>query len=154
MKKAPPGEISRFDLRQARRSDYRFAESLYIDSMKSLLTELDEWNEREIISKFKHYYELDEVRIIMVDGADVGWLQISETEHAINLDQVYLLEGFRARGIGSQLIRDLLATAKSEKKPVLLSVVRNNVAVTLYQRLGFRITEEEGYKLHMRWDVP
>ncbi len=154
MKKPPPGEISRFDLRQAHRSDYRFAESLYIDSMKSLLTELDEWNEREIISKFKQYFELDEVQIIMVDGADVGWLQISETEHAINLDQVYLLEGFRARGIGSQLIRDLLATAKSEKKPVLLSVVRNNVAVTLYQRLGFRITEEEGYKLHMRWDVP
>ena len=122
--------------------------------MKSLLTELDEWNEQEIVSKFRHYFELDEVQIIMVDGADVGWLQISETEHAINLDQVYLLEDFRARGIGSQLIQDLLATAKSEKKPVLLSVVRNNVAVTLYQRLGFRITEEEGYKLHMRWDVP
>ena len=122
--------------------------------MKSLLTELDEWNEQEIVSKFKRYFELDEVQIIMVDGADVGWLQISETEHAINLDQVYLLEDFRARGIGSQLIQNLLATAKSEKKPVLLSVVRNNVAVTLYQRLGFRITEEEGYKLHMRWDVP
>ena len=122
--------------------------------MKSLLTELDEWNEQEIVSKFKHYFELDEVQIVMVDGADVGWLQISETEHAINLDQVYLLEDFRARGIGSQLIQNLLATAESEKKPVLLSVVRNNVAVTLYQRLGFRITEEEGYKLHMRWDVP
>ncbi len=148
------GNIPGIDLRQARQSDYRFAETLYVDSMRSLLTELGEWNESEIVSKLKHHFELDEVQIIMVDGTDVGWLQISETEHAINLDQLYLLEGFRAQRIGSRLIQCLLATAKSEKKPVLLSVVRNNVAVTLYQRLGFRITEEEGYKLHMRWDEP
>ena len=154
MTKSPSDRISKVELRQAQPGDYQFAESLYVNSMRFLLTELGAWNERDILSKFKSYFELDEARIIVVDGADVGWWQISEVDHAINLDQVYLIDGFRARGIGSQLIQDLFARAETESKPVLLSVVRNNSAVALYRRLGFRVIDEDGYKLHMRWDPP
>ena len=78
MKKPPPCEISRVDLRPAHQSDYRLEESLYIDSMKSLLTELDEWNEQEIVSKFKHYFELDEVQL--------GYLSLEGTIRAVGGD--------------------------------------------------------------------
>ena len=146
--------MSGVKLRRARDSDYDFAERLYVESMKRLLTKLGMWNEQEVIARFKMYYQLDEVQIIAVDGKDVGWLQISETDHDINLDQIHLEKGYRARGIGSRLIQDVMTDARAANKPVLLSVVRNNPALALYRRLGFKVVGSDEQKLHMRWDRP
>ncbi len=154
MRKPRSSEASSLKLRRARQGDYDFAEGLYLDSMKSLLTELGAWNEQEVLSKFKHYFEPDHARIISVDGTDAGWLQVSETKHDINLDQIYIAEGFRRQGIGSRLIGDLLATAETKKKPILLSLVCNNPALGLYQRFGFRTVGQDDNRLHMRWDAP
>ena len=154
MNKSLSGKASSFTLRRARQSDYEFAKKLYVDSMKGLLSRLGTWNEQEILSKFDRYFEPDEARIISVHDVDAGWLQVSETKHAINLDQIYIAEGFRRQGIGSRLIGDLLATAETKKKPILLSLVCNNPALGLYQRLGFRTVGQDDNRLHMRWDAP
>ncbi len=154
MNKPLSGNASRFTLRRARQSDCEFAKRLYVDSMKLLLSRLGAWNEQEILSKFDRYFELDKARIISVHDVDAGWLQVSETEYAINLDQIYLAEGFRRQGIGSRLIGDLLATAETKKKPILLSLVCNNPALGLYQRLGFRTVRQDDNRRYMRWDAP
>lgn len=153
MTKSPSLRIEDFTLRQARQSDYAFAERLYIDCMKPLLLELEAWNETELLSNFRGYYNVEEAQIVSLDGADVGWLQVSEDEQAIHLDQLYLLEGLRSRGIGSHLIRELCDAAMAKEKPVQLLLLRNNPALSLYQRLGFKIVGQEGHKLHMRWDA-
>ncbi len=152
MSKPTSSEVPSFELRDARQRDYQFAKRLYIECMKSLLAKLGAWNEGDVLSKFKKYYELDQVQIISANNRDVGWLQLSETEHEINLDQIYLEEDFRCHTIGTRLIQSLMATAKVKKKPVLLSLVRNNRAVTLYKRLGFKVVAEDEIKLHMRWE--
>ncbi len=152
MSKPPSSQIPSIKLRDARENDYDFAERLYVESMKQLLTKLGAWNEHDVVSKFKEYFKLDEIQIISVNGADAGWLQLSETEYDIILDQIYIEEEFRSRGIGGRLIQDLLTTAKTKKKPILLSLLRNNPALAFYQRLGFRIVGEDDPKLHMRWD--
>ena len=140
------------DFRRANQEDYEFAEALYLETMKPNLIELGEWNEREVIANFRRLFKPDEVRIIRADGLDAGWLQTAEGDDTINLVQLHLKEQFRSAGIGSRLIRELLRDAKSRKKSVALSVVRNNPALELYRRLGFKIVSSSGYKIHMLWD--
>ena len=152
MTKTSPDSEPRLEFRQARKDDYEFAEELYLETMKPRLVNLGAWNEQEVLANFKRLYKPNEIRIIQVDGLDAGWLQTIESEAAINLTQIHLQEKFRSTGIGSQLIRDLLRNARSKNKSVALSVVRNNPALTLYQRLGFKIVSESGYKIRMLWD--
>ena len=139
-------------LRDARNDDYAFAEVLYVACMQPLLTALDAWDEEFAIARFKDHYKTDEVSIVVIDGTDAGWIQLSTTDHEIHIDQLYLMPDFRGRGIGTQLIRDVLATAASENKSVHLSLVRNNRAFYLYRRLGFRTLDEDSVRLHMCWD--
>jgi ribosomal protein S18 acetylase RimI-like enzyme len=152
MTEVSPDGGPHLDFRNARQEDYEFTEALYLETMKPRLIDLGAWNEREVIANFRGLFKPKEVRIILADGLDAGWLQTTEHDHSINLIQIHLKEQFRSAGIGSRLIRDLLRDAKSRKKSVALSVVRNNPALALYRRLGFKIVSSSGYKIHMLWD--
>ena len=56
------------------------------------------------------------------------------------------------KGIGSRVIQALLRLARKKSKPVTLAVMKINPARALYERLGFRITHEDEYKVYMRAD--
>jgi ribosomal protein S18 acetylase RimI-like enzyme len=147
-------EVPAFELRRARASDHGFVERLYLDTMQPLLTQLDSWNERGVLSRFKRSFKLRETKIIGVDGQDIGFLQVSEDQDAVTLAQIHIESAFRCRGIGTRLVQALLSDAAAKSKPVLLSVVRGNRAGALYERLGFLIANEDATKLHMRWMPP
>lgn len=146
------GKVPNFTLRDAEESDYWFAKKLYIQTMKPLLMKLDAWDETDMINKFHGYYKLAGVQVIVIDGRDVGWLQIYETEQELELAQIHIEQEFCSQGIGSQLIRELMKEAQKKGKLVSLSVVRGNRALSLYQRLRFSIVDEDANKLHMRWE--
>jgi ribosomal protein S18 acetylase RimI-like enzyme len=147
-------EVPAFELRRARASDHGFVERLYLDTMQPLLTQLDSWNERGVLSRFKRSFKLRETKIIGVDGQDIGFLQVSEDQDAVTLAQIHIESAFRCRGIGTRLVQALLSDAAAKSKPVLLSVVRGNRAGALYERLGFLIANEDATKLHVRWMPP
>lgn len=149
MNRAAP-HAAAFDLRPARADDYAFCEELYFASMQPLLTALDAWDQDECKAAFEGYFQTDEIRMILMDGREAGWIQVSETEDALHLDQIHLLAEFRCRGVGTHLIRELVEEARAAGKSVMLSLVRGNRVVNLYERLGFCLESEDSTRLHMR----
>lgn len=138
-------------LRPARRSDYNYAQRLYLETMRPLLSRLDAWDEDDALAKFRGHYRAGDVSIIMVDDRDVGFLQVEENADGITLAQIHIEAPHRSRGIGTRLLRDLLSDARAKGKPVSLSVVKHNPAQALYERLGFQIVGQDETKLHMRY---
>ncbi len=150
---APFGpDVMRVELRPATRDDYGFAERLYLDTMRPLLSALDAWDEPAMLEHFRRVSRVEEARIIILDGEAIGWMERREFADSLELSQFQIRDGFRGRGIGTRLLRDLLAEARARRKPVSLAVVRNNyLARRLYERLGFQVVGESDYKLFMRW---
>jgi ribosomal protein S18 acetylase RimI-like enzyme len=138
------------ELRPATEQDYAFAERLYVETMRPLLQNLEAWDEADVLGRFKASFDVAQVQIIRVDGTDAGFMQTSEMEAEINLDQIHLEKGYRSRGIGSRLIGDLLCTAAARDKDLSLAVVHGNRALALYQHLGFQIVGKDATKLYMR----
>ena len=147
-----PPRAPSFNLRNARGSDYDFAERLYLATMKPLLSRLGALKETELVANFKRLYDPGDVKIIVVDGSDAGWLQVNENEQEISLFQIHIGSAYRSRGIGTRLMQNLLARGRERGKPVFLYVVRNNPAISLYKRLGFKVVGEDESRLHMRWE--
>jgi ribosomal protein S18 acetylase RimI-like enzyme len=79
--------------------------------------------------------------IILVDGEPAGWIFLDESADNIHLAEIMVLIELRGKGVGSSVMREVLAVADRAGKPVRLLVnVTNAGAIQLYERLGFRRT--------------
>jgi ribosomal protein S18 acetylase RimI-like enzyme len=140
----------RVTLQQAKTEHYDFALHLYLLGMRPYMEELNVWNEQQQRASFAAQWKQEEIRIISVDGKDVGWLQVADLPTEIRLQKFFVSPQFQRHGIGSEVLSNLLVTWRSTGKKIVLKVLKNNPARPLYERLGFSVTAEAGVTFRMR----
>jgi ribosomal protein S18 acetylase RimI-like enzyme len=89
--------------------------------------------------------------VIEEDGAAIGRLIVDRTRGEIRLMDIALLPESRGRGIGTSLVRGLMAEAERSAMPLRLHVETFNPARDLYRRLGFTEVLERGILVQMVW---
>ena len=87
--------------------------------------------------------------VVLVDGKRAGRLYLNRGDSEIRIVDIALLPEHRGNGIGSALLRDLLAEADAAGKRVTIHVERLNPALRLYERLGFSVAEDKGVYLFL-----
>jgi ribosomal protein S18 acetylase RimI-like enzyme len=76
---------------------------------------------------------------IEVDGVRVGMIQLFDQPDAVEVGEIQLQSSYQKQGIGSGVLKDVIARVHEQHKKVLLSVaLKNEGAYRLYQRLGFQ----------------
>lgn len=100
------------------------------------------WNDAERRERFFRETKVETHEIVELDGEPVGCLCTSSSPDALQLHRVFLLPAVQGRGIGTGLVREVLAAARASARPVRLRVLRVNPARRLYERLGFEVTGE------------
>ena len=111
-----------FQLRSACSADFGFAWSLYSVLMKPLTVELlGRWNEPGQKRVVELALTQEGTSIIIIDGSDVGWLQVGESSDAIYLGQLYLAPELQNRGIGTAIVTELRDKARQAGKALTLA---------------------------------
>ena len=99
-------------LRAARLDDYGFAKQIYFETMRWIIERLFGWDGEREDRKFAQQFRIEEVRIIVADGRDVGWIQTREADGTLYLGQLYVAPAWQRRGIGSEVLARLIAEAR------------------------------------------
>ncbi len=85
---------------------------------------------------------------IVVDDKIVGCLLLTDRDDGILLDEIYLEEDYRNKGIGTDIIKNVI----SNNDIIYLWVYKENlIAVSLYKKLGFNIIEETESRYYMKF---
>ena len=91
---------------------------------------------------------LDNYFNIVVDDKIVGCLLLTDQDDGILLDEIYLEEDYRNKGIGTDIIKNVI----SNNDIVYLWVYKENlIAVSLYKKLGFTVIEETESRYYMKY---
>lgn len=99
---------------------------------------------------YQSHYRGGNFDLILEHGDPVGRLYVYRQAHDLNVIDIALLPAHRGRGLGTFLMRRLLAEADRTGRTVTLHVEFFNRAQSLYGRLGFVQTGSDGVYLEMR----
>lgn len=141
--------------------DEDFLYNLYASTRQEELAVLD-WDEAEkeafLRMQFgaQHTYYTDHFAgaafdLIVLEGKPVGRLYLDRRAEEMRIIDIALLPEHRRQGIGSRLLNEIVAEAQGAGLPVRIHVERNNPALGLYRRLGFRRVEDQGVYYLMEW---
>ena len=93
---------------------------------------------------YRENYPGAKLNILEIDGKLAGRLYLSQTGSEIRIMDLALIPEFRNRGIGSELLRQILDDGDQKGLPVTIHVEKFNPALKLYKRLGFRMEADRG----------
>lgn len=100
---------------------------------------------------YQSQYPHGDHRLIFADDHPAGRLYTAENEDEIRILDITVLPHLRGSGIGTPLITGVLSRAKEVGKPVRIYVETFNRSRGLFERLGFRVTEEDGMNVLLEY---
>ena len=140
--------------RRATERDLDFLYALHVATMKEYVAKTWGWDDAQQEAAYRRNHDPAEIQIITHDGSDIGMISIEEGAEDVFVPHIEISPEYQGRGIGSSILRRIMADAALRQKTVSLRVLRVNPARSLYERLGFKIVEETPTHFSMRTRLP
>lgn len=167
MTSMPTATSCRCTLRPARPEDEPFLFRLFAESQEQLallrsnevlwqsLVEM-QYRGRKL-SYAATFPEASDSVVCLDDGAGgntpVGRLLVDRKAERWRIVNVSVLAAYRHRGLGTSVLKECQAQCREAGATLELEVARQNPAVRLYQRIGFRVTGEDLLAMRMDWNA-
>lgn len=91
---------------------------------------------------------LGEYNIIVINNKDIGIFAVDESYKGESyISEISLNKEYQNKGIGTDILNNLLIKNKQKGLKTKLKVFKNNPAKKLYERLGFSVYGENGITL-------
>ncbi|HWO02281.1 MAG TPA: GNAT family N-acetyltransferase [Blastocatellia bacterium] len=100
---------------------------------------------------YREHYPGGDHLLILVDAYGAGRLYVAEIEKEVRILDITVLPQHRNGGIGTPIIRELMAEAAALGKPLRIYVESFNPSLGFFERLGFVRSAESGHSYLMEW---
>jgi len=131
-------------LKKATRSDKSYLLQLRKLTMTEHLERVGRlYSDAQHLARIDMHYEF--ANIIYYKNDKVGTIKYVNQDKVIEILQIQIHPKFQGKGLGGAVIQNILNLANT--KPVKLSVLKGNPAKKLYERLGFKVINEN----HQEW---
>lgn len=123
--------------------------------MRADLERLGRWDPDRSRRRVADAFSTRWTSVLLVEGAFAGSVTVRPDERGgRHLEMFYLAPRLQSRGLGTDVLRRLLAEADAAGEPVRLVVLRGSAAQRLYERHGFTVVHEDPVDVHLYRPAP
>jgi GNAT superfamily N-acetyltransferase len=154
--------ITELTLRPITADDLPFLLSVFVGTRLEELSQTD-WTteqkaaflQQQFSAQHTHYqanYPTARFQVIELQGSAVGRLYVDRRPDQIRVVDIALLPEQRGHGIGTTLLAAIQGKGRQAGVPVTIHVERFNPALRWYECLGFRVEQDKGVYLFLKWN--
>ncbi|MFF3448649.1 GNAT family N-acetyltransferase [Streptomyces sp. NPDC002667] len=144
-----------WELRPASLRDVDAVAELRAVVMRPDLERLGRYDPQRVRRRLRDAFDPAHTWVIEVGGAFAGSVALRPARDGRLLEHFYLAPGLQGRGIGSDVLRELLERCDRDGARVRLNVLQGSPARRLYERYGFGVETEDPVDVFMvREPVP
>jgi GNAT superfamily N-acetyltransferase len=128
--------------RPAQERDFDFAFEAKKDALGPHVSAKWGWNDDFQRQLHRQRWAEKPWQILLLGDRTIGTVSVDWRPTHMQFGEFYLLSEFRARGVGTTVLRGVLSQADLKGVETRLEYLKWNPVGSLYQRHGFRITSE------------
>lgn len=91
-------------------------------------------------------------RIVLVGDTPAGAISVLDRPEGLHLANLHLLPAYQGRGLGTAVVREVQEQAQAQGRRLTTQVLKVNPALAFYERLGFRIDGDLGFRYRLLWE--
>ncbi|MDH6450971.1 MULTISPECIES: GNAT family N-acetyltransferase [unclassified Streptomyces] len=142
-------DTSTWTLRPAEQDDVEPIAELRAVVMRPDLERLGRFDEHRVRQRFRDSFVAAHASVILAEGRFAGCVALRPAEDAHWLEHFFLDPDLQGRGLGSAVLRTLLARTDATGGTVRLNVLQGSAARRLYERHGFTVESEDPVDVFM-----
>lgn len=127
-----------YSRRKARAEDLECLDRIYTVNMKAYVENVATWSP----TFFRRTFRPEEFEVLMSADKIIGMVKVVRGTREIYLAELQVESSYQGLGVGTQVLRSLVAESERSGKVLWLKVLKGNPAERLYRRLGFELMEE------------
>jgi GNAT superfamily N-acetyltransferase len=129
-------------------ADFEPLLALRVDVMREHLERVFRYKPERARRIFREHFDEPGLRLILVDGERAGCVGFRTGDGEIKIDSFYLARRYHNSGLGTAILKVLLAEADAQGLPVQLDVLHGSPADRFYERHGFVKFDEDDIEAH------
>lgn len=131
-----------WSLRPSLQSDALWMVELRATVMRADLERLERWDPVRVRTRFLDAFDSSRTSVIEINGENAGLIAVRPDIDSVWIEHFYLQPAAQGRGIGSQVLRQIMAEHQ-DHRPFRLNVLQGSPARHLYERHGFVLERED-----------
>ncbi|MFD4226117.1 GNAT family N-acetyltransferase [Streptomyces sp. NPDC058545] len=140
---------SAWTLRPAEPTDLEAMTELRALVMRPDLERLGRYDEHRVRQRLRDIFAPEHTSVVLADGEFAGCVTMRPVESGWWVENFYLSPALHGQGIGSAVLRTLLARADADGADVRLDVLQGSAARRLYERHGFTLEHEDPIDVYL-----
>jgi len=109
------------------------------------------YSEKQHLERVKEFF--NDSQIILLNNQSIGLLKLAVFNDRLHIRQFQIMPKVQRKGIGSQVLKDVIKRAIQLNISISLNVLLSNPAKELYIRAGFCVVSENKFEYQMRYDI-
>jgi predicted acetyltransferase len=139
--------------RPATAADFPFAWKLYSQIIQPIMTPHIRklrglgWDTAIEEKRFSEIWDLKKVLIIEIPSGPIGWLSIDGSEMAVRIENIFIEEKYRNRGLGTRLLKWVFTEHKG--RPFACTIIKGSKSRKFFERLKFKESAKLGFEVYL-----